>query len=130
MMEMKFYRCNICGQIVAMVKDTGVPLVCCGEDMEEIIPGSVDASREKHVPVIDMQDDLVIVSVGSDAHPMTAAHHIEWIALQTKYGNQRVCLMPDADPVACFRLCEGDEVIAAYASCNLHGLWKAEMNAD
>lgn len=123
-MEMKFYQCSICGQIVGIVKETGVPLVCCGEDMEEMIPGSVDAAHEKHVPVIAVDGNHVTVTVGSVPHPMTGAHYIEWIALKTKCGNQRKALKPGSEPKTCFCLCEGDEVVAAYAYCNLHGLWK------
>lgn len=128
-MEMKFYKCSICGQIAAIVEGTGVPLVCCGEEMEEMIPGSVDASVEKHVPVIEVMGDEVIVSIGSAPHPMTEGHHIAWVSLQTKFGNQRKELKANAEPAVCFRICEGDEVIAAYAFCNLHGLWKSDLIA-
>ena len=130
MMEMKFYKCDICGQIVAVVKETGAPLVCCDQNMRELIPGSVDASIEKHVPVITIEGDKVTVTVGSAFHPMTKEHCIEWISLQTKCGNQRKEISCGAEPKACFRICEGDEVLAAYAYCNLHGLWKAEVKAD
>ena len=126
-MEMKFYKCAICGQIVAIVEETGVPLVCCGEDMEELEPNVVDAAHEKHLPVIKVDGDRVTVSVGSELHPMLKEHFIGWIALQTSCGNQRRELKPGAEPKACFRLCEGEEALAAYAYCNLHGLWKAEM---
>ena len=128
-MDMKFYRCTVCGQIVAIVEGTGVPLVCCGQEMEEMIPGSVDASHEKHVPVIGVNGDLVTVTVGTAPHPMTDAHRIEWVSLQTEYGNQRKELRPGAEPKACFRLCEGDKVKAAWAYCNLHGLWKTDAQA-
>ena len=125
-MEMKFFRCAVCGQIVAIVKETGVPIICCGQPMKELIPGSMDASQEKHVPVIKVNGDTVTVTVGSAPHPMTDAHHIEWVSLRTKCGNQRKALKPGSEPKVCFRICEGDEVIAAYAYCNLHGLWKEE----
>ena len=124
-MEMKFYRCPVCGQIVAIVKKTGAPVVCCGKPMEEMIPGSVDASVEKHVPVIERDGGKVVVTVGSVAHPMAEEHYIEWIALKTKKGNQRKALKPGDEPKVCFRICEGDEVEAAFAYCNLHGLWTA-----
>ena len=124
-MEMKFYRCEVCGQIVAIVKKTGAPVVCCGTPMQEIVAGSVDASVEKHVPVVVREGGKVTVSVGSVAHPMAEEHYIEWIALKTKQGNQRKALKPGDEPKACFFICEGDEVEAAYAYCNLHGLWKA-----
>ncbi|MBQ6319738.1 MAG: desulfoferrodoxin [Lachnospiraceae bacterium] len=122
---MKFYRCSHCGQIVAIVKETGVPVICCGEAMQEIVPGSVDAAVEKHVPVYEVKDNKVIVTVGSTEHPMLPEHYIEWIALETKQGNQRKALKPGEEPKACFALCEGDEVVAVYAYCNLHSLWKA-----
>ena len=124
-MDMVFYRCPVCGQIVAIVKKTGVPVVCCGKPMEEIVPGTTDASLEKHVPVYEVKDNKVCVKVGSAAHPMEAGHYIEWIALKTKSGNQRKALKPGDAPEAVFAICDGDEVEAVYAYCNLHSLWKA-----
>jgi len=124
-MEQKFYKCKHCGQIVAIVKKTGAPLVCCGEKMEELIPGTVDASKEKHIPVYKVENNRVDVIVGSIEHPMINEHYIEWISIQTKYGNQRKVLTPNSAPTASFALMEGDEVEAVYAYCNLHGLWKA-----
>lgn len=124
-MEMKFYRCSHCGNMVAMVKSSGVPIVCCGEPMQEIIPGTTDASVEKHVPVYEVKGNKVLVKVGSAAHPMIPEHYIEWVSLQTKFGNQRKALQPGQAPEVCFSLCEGDEVLAVYAYCNLHSLWKA-----
>lgn len=123
-MELKFYRCKHCGQIVAIVKSTGVPVICCGSPMEEIVPGSVDASLEKHVPVYEVKDDKVYVTVGSVEHPMEEAHFIEWVALRTKFGNQRKALKPGDEPKVVFPLLPGDEVEAVLAYCNLHGLWK------
>ncbi len=124
-MEMKFYRCKKCGQIVAMVKKKHCPIMCCGEPMEEIIPGTTDAAAEKHVPVYEVKDNIVEVTVGSVAHPMLPEHYIEWIALKTKFGNQRKALNPGEEPKACFALLPGDEVEAVLAYCNLHSLWKA-----
>ena len=123
-MNLKFYKCANCGQMIAKVKDTGLPVVCCGKEMMDLIPGSIDASQEKHVPVYEIKDDQVTVTVGSIEHPMAEEHYIEWIALQTKAGNQRKELKPGMAPKVCFALCEGDEVEAVYAYCNLHGLWK------
>ncbi len=123
-MKMKFYRCGTCGQIVAIVKETGVPVVCCGKPMQEIVPGTTDASLEKHVPVYEVKDNKVIVSVGAAAHPMVPEHYIEWVSLQTKFGNQRKALSPGDEPKVCFALCEGDAVEAVYAYCNLHSLWQ------
>lgn len=126
-MEMKFYRCPLCGQIIGIVKITTAPLICCGKPMEELIPCSVDASYEKHVPEISIDGHKVRVTVGSVPHPMSKEHCIEWIALETKTGNQQKLLSPGTEPRACFRICHGDEVVAAYAYCNLHGLWKATL---
>lgn len=123
---MKFYVCAHCGNIITFAKDSGVPVVCCGEKMKELIPGSVDAAVEKHLPVISVQGNTVTVKVGSVAHPMTAEHFIEWIALETKQGDQRKALVPGAEPEAKFAIADGDAVVAAYAYCNLHGLWKTE----
>ena len=124
-MEMKFYRCRICGQIIAVVKSTGNPVICCGEPMQELVPGTVDASLEKHVPVYEIKDGIVCVKVGTVEHPSTKEHHIEWIAIQTKHGNQRVELENGAAPEACFSILDGDEPVAVYAYCNLHGLWRS-----
>ena len=125
-MELKFYRCKVCGKIIAIVKDTGVPTICCGEEMVEIIPGTTDAAVEKHVPAFEVEGNKVSVTVGAVEHPMIPEHYIEWIALKTKQGNQRKALNPGEPPKACFSICDGDEVEAVYAYCNLHSLWKAE----
>lgn len=124
-MEQKFYKCAHCGQIIAIVKDAGVPVMCCGEPMKQLIPGTTDAAVEKHVPVYEVKDGKVFVTVGSIEHPMFEEHYIQWISLQTKQGNQRKVLKPGQPPIACFSICEGDEVEAVYEYCNLHGLWKA-----
>ncbi|MCR5095209.1 MAG: desulfoferrodoxin Dfx [Erysipelotrichaceae bacterium] len=121
---MKFYRCKKCGQMVAIVEKKGCPIMCCGEPMEEIVAGTTEAATEKHIPVYEVKDNIVYVTVGSVEHPMLPEHYIEWIALQTKQGNQRKSLKPGEAPKACFALCEGDEVVAVYAYCNLHSLWK------
>lgn len=123
-MEQKFYICNHCGNIIAKVHDSGVPVICCGEPMSEIIPGTTDAAVEKHVPEYTVEDGIVKVCVGSVEHPMTPEHYIQWISLQTKQGNQRKVLSPEDKPEACFSLCCDDEVEAVYAYCNLHSLWK------
>ena len=100
-------------------------MICCGDPMTELVPGSVDASKEKHVPVIAADGNTVTVSVGAVAHPMLDEHYIQWIYLQTEQGGQRKCLTPGMEPKAVFALVSGDKAVAAYAYCNLHGLWKA-----
>lgn len=99
--------------------------MCCGEAMKEIVPGTVDAAVEKHVPVYEVEGNVVKVKIGSVEHPMLDEHYIEWIALETKMGNQRKALKPGEAPEACFAMCDGDEVVAVYEYCNLHGLWKS-----
>ncbi len=122
---MKFYVCEHCGNIITYAKDAGVPVMCCGQKMVELVPGTTDAAVEKHVPVIKAEGQKVVVEVGGVAHPMVAEHYIEWIVLETEKGYQKVDLKPEEAPRAEFALVEGDKVVAAYAYCNLHGLWKA-----
>lgn len=124
-MEPKFYICEVCGNIIEMVNDSGVPVVCCGQKMKELVPNTTDGAAEKHVPVYEVKDNKVEVCVGSASHPMTEEHSIEWVALWTEQGIQRKNLKPDKEPKTCFTICNGDRVKAVYAYCNLHGLWKA-----
>ena len=121
---MKFYKCEICGKIVAMVKETPVDTMCCGQAMRELVPGTTDGATEKHVPVYTLDGNTVKVKVGSVEHPMTDAHHIEWIAIETENGNQRKELKPGDKPEATFALVPRDKVKSVYEYCNLHGLWK------
>lgn len=123
-MKQKFFICSHCGNIVAFAKNQGVPVLCCGQKMQEIVPGTVEASGEKHIPVYTVEDNIVTVMVGSVEHPMLPEHYIEWISLETNMGNQRKELNPGDKPVAKFALLPGEEVVAAYAYCNLHSLWK------
>ena len=122
---MKFYKCSACGTIVAAVEENCGPVHCCGKAMDVLEPNTVDAAVEKHVPVVSVDGNIVTVKVSSVEHPMTEAHLIQWVALQTKGGNQRKELKADQKPEVQFALLEGDEVVAAYAYCNLHGLWKS-----
>lgn len=127
-MKQKFLKCNKCGAMVGVVKDCtceNCGIKCCGDQMVELIPGESDGAKEKHVPVYVKDGNKIIVTVGEVNHPMAEEHYIEWISIQTKFGNQRKVLNPGEEPKACFALCEGDEVEAVYAYCNLHGLWKA-----
>ncbi|MDD4142785.1 MAG: desulfoferrodoxin family protein [Bacteroidales bacterium] len=123
-MEPKFFICKHCGNIIAYIKSSGVKVICCGEPMQEITPNTVEASYEKHIPVIVTEGNKVTVTVGSVEHPMIPEHFIQWICLQTKQGRQRKELKPGEKPTCEFFIGDGDEVVAAYAFCNLHGLWK------
>ena len=125
MKEPKFYKCAHCGNIITKIEDKGVPVFCCGQKMDELVPNTSDGAGEKHVPVVEVNGKEVKVVVGEVAHPMAPEHFIEWVSLQTKLGNQRKVLVPGAAPEVSFLIEEGDEVEAVYAYCNLHGLWKA-----
>lgn len=126
MCETKFFVCERCGNMVGMIHASGVPMVCCGQKMTELVPGTVEASREKHIPVVEVEGNVVKVTVGSVLHPMTAEHNISWVYLKTDKGGQRKCLPVDGEPVVTFTL--GDEKpLEVYAYCNLHGLWAAEV---
>lgn len=127
MSERKFFICKHCGNIVGMVYDSGVNVACCGEAMAELVPNTVDAAQEKHVPVVTVDGNLVHVAVGSVEHPMLEAHYIQWIYLETVKGGQRKTLKPGEKPEVTFALTEDDKAIAAYEYCNLHGLWKKEL---
>ena len=126
MKEAKFYVCETCGNLVGMIKESGVTLVCCGKKMTEIVPGTVEASKEKHIPVATVEGNTVKVNVGSVDHPMTEEHLIEWVYLQTCRGGQRKCLKAGDAPTVTFALCD-EKTVAVYAYCNLHGLWKVEL---
>lgn len=122
---MRFFRCAICGKEIIFIKETSTPTICCGQPMNELIPGAVDGALEKHVPVIEQEGNIVTVMIGSVEHPMIPEHHIEWILLETNKGFYKRDLLVTDKPVAVFTLTEGEEVVAAYELCNLHGLWKA-----
>ena len=126
MCDNKFYICEHCGNIVGMINDAGVPLMCCGQKMTKLEAGVVEASHEKHIPVVTKEDGFIKVEIGSIAHPMAPEHHIAWVYLQTDRGGQRKCLEVGADPVVKFAI-KDETPVAVYAYCNLHGLWKAEL---
>ncbi len=127
-MQLKFYQCKHCGKIIAILKDSQVPTICCGEAMEELVARTSegDVASEKHVPVIETNDNKVLVTVGSVIHPSENEHYIEWILLQTDQGLQKKWLAPGNSPKAEFAILPGENVIAAYEYCSLHKLWKAE----
>ena len=126
MREVKFYICKHCGNLVAKIHDAGVPLVCCGEKMPELIPGAVDAAQEKHLPVVQLQGDTLTVTVGSVDHPMTEEHLIEGVYVLTDKGGQRKVLAAGQKPQLTFAL-GGDKPLAVFAYCNLHGLWRTDL---
>lgn len=124
---MKFYISKNSGNIVTCLPNAGAEEVCCGQEMTELVAGSVDAAVEKHVPAVTCDGNRVTVNVGSVAHPMIPAHFIQWIAVETNQGYQIKYLKPETAPEAVFALSDGEKVTAVYEYCNLHGLWKTEM---
>ena len=156
-MKRKFLLCRRCGNLIEMINDSGVTPICCGTDMNELTPNSVEAATEKHIPVVEIDGNIARVTVGSTLHPMVEAatekhipvveidgniakvtvgstlhpmeeaHYIEWIYLETSIGIKRVKLNPKEEPIASFALLEEETVVAAYAYCNLHGLWIKEL---
>lgn len=126
MNSQKFFRCKHCGNLIGLINNAGVPMMCCGEQMEELVPNTTEAATEKHIPVVTVNGDTVTVKVGSAAHPMTEEHHIEFIYLHTEKGGQRKCLTVGNEATATFKLVD-DKALEVFEYCNLHGLWKAEL---
>ena len=126
-MDVKFFKCMHCGNVVGKVFDQGVPVVCCGENMVELHANDTDGAREKHVPQVTVDGATVTVKVGEVAHPMTEPHFITMIVLVTEKGYQIAPLTPSDAPEATFAVAEGDKPVRAYEYCNLHGLWVAEI---
>lgn len=125
-MKAKFYICRHCGNLIVKIHDAGVPVHCCGQKMEELIPNTVEASGEKHKPVFSIENGVVTVAVGSVAHPMVPEHSIEWVFVETENGGQLKKLSPGNEPEVKFWLGD-DKAVAVYAYCNLHGLWMTEV---
>ncbi len=126
-MDIKFFKCEHCGNIVIKVVDAGVPVMCCGEKMVELVAGFVDAAVEKHVPVVEVEGANVRVKVGEVEHPMTEEHLIQFVVLVTEKGYQVAQLTAENEPKAEFVLAEGDAAVKVYEYCNLHGLWVNEL---
>ncbi|MGX8702123.1 desulfoferrodoxin family protein [Caproiciproducens sp.] len=124
MSKVVFYRCEICGNMVALIRSGGGTLTCCGQNMTKLEANTTDAATEKHVPFITREDGKLKVQIGSTIHPMLPEHHIEWIALESGDRLEIVHLKPGMDPKAEFNDAESGTV---YEYCNLHGLWKVEF---
>ncbi len=125
-MKEKFFICRHCGNLIGMLHNAGVPMMCCGQKMEALVPNITDAAEEKHLPVVTIEDGAIFVNVGGVNHPMTEEHYIEWIYVETENGGQRRILKPGDEPTVTFCIGE-DKPIAVYAYCNLHGLWMTKI---
>jgi superoxide reductase len=125
--NMRFFKCELCGNLVAMIQAGGGQLSCCGQNMTELKPNTTDAAQEKHVPVVEINGSVVKVSVGSVPHPMLPEHSIQWICLETSKGFSIRHLAPGGEPAAEFALAPDEKAVAAYEFCNLHGLWMKEI---
>ncbi|MDD4003161.1 MAG: desulfoferrodoxin family protein [Clostridia bacterium] len=122
-----FFKCSICGNFMGSLYYSGNKMICCGKEMDEVVPNTVDASAEKHVPYVEIDGQNVTVTVGTTLHPSVPEHYIEWIYLLTCSGGHRACIKPGDKPQAKFILAEGETPTGAYGYCNLHGLWKKDI---
>lgn len=126
MNDYKFFLCEHCKNLIGMIHNSGVPIFCCGEPMKLLEANTESDAKEKHLPIVKINRNEVIVEVGGTFHPTTENHSIRWIYLQTEKGGQRKGLLPDELPRAIFAL-EKDKPVAAFAYCNLHGLWETKL---
>lgn len=124
--KQKFFKCDHCGNIAGLINNKGVPFHCCGSEMTELIPNTVEASAEKHLPEVTVSGDRITVQVGSVAHPMEEGHHIAFVFVETEHGGQRKGLAVGTEPKSKFIFVD-DKPVVVYAYCNLHGLWKTEL---
>ena len=124
--KQKFFICKHCGNLVGLIEDRGVPLVCCGEAMSELVANTVEASTEKHLPDVTVSGDSMTVKIGSVPHPMEEEHYISFVFVETEQGGQRKLFKSGAAPQLKFCFVD-DKPIAVYAYCNLHGMWKTEV---
>lgn len=129
MADQKFFKCDICGNFVGTIHNSGAPMTCCGQEMKQLFPNTVEASTEKHIPKVEVKGRLVYVEIGSVLHPAEEAHHIEFIYLQTKNGGQRRSIKVGDKPVAMFAIVD-DMPLEVYAYCNIHGLWKSDVMCE
>ena len=121
--RLQVYKCDLCGNIVEVLHGGAGELVCCGQPMKLMVENTVDAAKEKHVPVIEKVEGGVKVKVGSVAHPMEEKHYIEWIQVIADGKAYRHFLKPGDAPEATFMV--QAKTISAREHCNLHGVWKA-----
>lgn len=124
--EQKFYVCKHCGNVIGLINNAGVPLICCGEEMTELIANNTEAKTDYHIPATAVNGNLITVDIGKFPHPMTPEHHINWVYIQTERGGQRKNIRPGEAPAVVFSLAGDDKYLKTYAHCTLHGLWVSE----
>jgi len=133
--KQRFFICKHCDNLIGIINDKGVPMVCCNEKMTELVPNTVEASVEKHLPVVSVETgscscgcecNCISAQVGSILHPMESEHNITFVYVETDRGGQRKCLRVGEEPKVEFCVTK-DKPIAVYAYCNQHGLWKTEI---
>lgn len=123
----KFYYCQKCGNLVGKIYDSGVELFCCGNPMTELVANTNEGAAEKHLPVVSCAGNTVTVKVGENPHPMSEEHQISWVYLQTTRGGHRKVLAHNGAPEVAFALTDDEQPVAAFAYCNLHLLWKTDI---
>ena len=121
---MRFFKCNICGNLVELINDGGGELVCCGEPMEELVAKTEEEGKEKHLPIVSEEKGRILIKVGEVPHPMTEVHYIQWITIEYNNKVQRVKLNYSDKPEAYFDVNEDFHEIQVYEYCNIHGLWR------
>lgn len=123
--ELKIFKCLHCGNIIIKLIDNNVDVYCCNEKMKVLIPGEIDASVEKHIPKITINNNTITVNIGEIKHPMEDKHYIQFILIETNSGFQIKYLNPQDEPICTF--ITDENVIAVYGYCNIHGLWKKQV---
>jgi len=122
----KFFKCDLCGNFTGLIHSSGARMVCCGQEMTEQIPNTVEAATEKHLPSVTKTADGISVQVGSVPHPMEEGHHIAFVYVGTENGGQRKSLTVGAEPKCEFSF-TNDKPVTVFAYCNLHGLWETKL---
>lgn len=122
----KFLKCSLCGNLVEIINDSHIPIVCCGKNMETLVANNTDGAIEKHVPVVNIDGNNVEIVVGETLHPMLNEHYIMWIHVYTNKKEYHFDLLPNSNPRIVFNKSNDEEVLEVLAYCNLHGLWKNE----
>ena len=122
---MKIFKCKKCGNIVFLINENSNNLACCGEAMIELKANTVDAAKEKHVPVVKIDNNKIDINIGVENHPMTDEHFIEYVIIETNKGIKSNNLIPGDEPHTSFLIDDDERILNTYAYCNLHGLWKS-----